>query len=372
LNNIFGVDIDPQAVEVTKLSLLLKVLEHESRESIDQQVKLGLEGVLPNLAGNIKCGNSLIGPNFYDTQQQATLFDEAEMRRVNVFDWNDDVKGFGEIMKRGGFDCVIGNPPYVLIGTDIHSQSELNYLNGYKAAQYKTDLFHLFLQRGIDLLRDRGLLGYIIPNPWLTLKFTEKLRRYILEKCKIKEVVVFNHQVFKAADVYTALIFLQKEKAELEHFVSVKNVLVALTSDDIERTEERYALQSDWQQNDTAQFETRLIGELGKFVTNILNRWPPLSEVARASLGCQAYNRLKHTPEQIKKRVFHASQKIGEDYLPELAGSDVGRYVIDRQRGEWIKYGPWLHDYRTVDWLQGPRILIREIPAQPPYRIQAC
>ena len=75
LNNIFGVDIDPQAVEVTKLSLLLKMLEHESKESIDQQVKLGLEGVLPNLDDNIKCGNSLIGPDFYDTQQ-ATLFDE--------------------------------------------------------------------------------------------------------------------------------------------------------------------------------------------------------------------------------------------------------------------------------------------------------
>jgi len=101
LDNIFGVDIDSQAVEVTKMSLLLKVLEHESRESIDKQMKLGLEGVLPNLGGNIKCGNSLIGPEYYE-QQQETLFDEAEMRRVNVFDWEDDVKGFGRIMRRGG------------------------------------------------------------------------------------------------------------------------------------------------------------------------------------------------------------------------------------------------------------------------------
>jgi len=112
LNNIFGVDIDSQAVEVTKLSLQLKVLENESRESVDQQVKLGMEGVLPNLGGNIKCGNSLVGPDFYDAGQ-ARLFDEDEMRRVNVFDWDDAVKGFGEIMARGGFDCVIGNPPYV-------------------------------------------------------------------------------------------------------------------------------------------------------------------------------------------------------------------------------------------------------------------
>jgi type I restriction-modification system DNA methylase subunit len=112
LDNIFGVDIDSQAVEVTKMSLQLKVLEHESRESIDQQAKLGLEGVLPNLGDNIKCGNSLIGPEYYDTEQ-GTLFDEEAMRRVNVFDWNDDKKGFGGIMQRGGFDCVVGNPPYV-------------------------------------------------------------------------------------------------------------------------------------------------------------------------------------------------------------------------------------------------------------------
>ncbi|MCK4629385.1 MAG: N-6 DNA methylase, partial [Sedimentisphaerales bacterium] len=109
LNNIYGVDIDTQAVEVTKLSLLLKVLEGENQASLDNQLRLFHERALPDLSDNIKCGNSLIGPDFYDTQQ-STLFDEAEMRRINVFDWNDDVKGFGGIMKCGGFDCVIGNP----------------------------------------------------------------------------------------------------------------------------------------------------------------------------------------------------------------------------------------------------------------------
>ncbi len=124
LDNVFGVDIDSQAVEVTKLSLLLKVLEHESRESIDQQMKLGLEGVLPNLEGNIKCGNSLIGPDFYDAGKQGSLFNEEEMRRVNVFDWEDDKKGFGEIMRKGGFDAVVGNPPW---GAEF-SEKELQYL----------------------------------------------------------------------------------------------------------------------------------------------------------------------------------------------------------------------------------------------------
>jgi type I restriction-modification system DNA methylase subunit len=162
LNNIFGVDIDPQAVEVTKLSLLLKVLEHESRESIDQQVKLGLEGVLPNLGGNVKCGNSLIGADFYGTGQQETLFDEEEMRRVNVFDWNDDVKGFGEIMKRGGFDCVIGNPPYVRIQTlqDTQPEAVQYFKNRYKSGgKGNFDIYALFVEQGYSLLNKSGLLG---------------------------------------------------------------------------------------------------------------------------------------------------------------------------------------------------------------------
>jgi hypothetical protein len=105
LNNIYGVDIDPQAVEVTKLSLLLKVLEGESQETLDNQFKLFHERALPDLAGNIKCGNSLIGPDFYEGRQTA-LFDEEERYRVNVFDWNT---AFPKIMKAGGFDAVIGN-----------------------------------------------------------------------------------------------------------------------------------------------------------------------------------------------------------------------------------------------------------------------
>jgi len=143
LNSIFGVDIDSQAVEVTKMSLLLKVLEHESKESIDQQVKLGLEGVLPNLGGNIKCGNSLIGPEYYDTEQ-GTLFDEEEMRRVNVFDWEDERKGFGVIMRKGGFDAVIGNPPYRMLQPHKTTSDILDYLRQhFFAADFKIDFFHL-------------------------------------------------------------------------------------------------------------------------------------------------------------------------------------------------------------------------------------
>ena len=88
LNNIFGVDIDPQAVEVTKLSLLLKVLEGESGETITNQLRIFHERALPDLGGNIKCGNSLIGPDFYNGRQMS-LLDDDERYRINVFDWRD-------------------------------------------------------------------------------------------------------------------------------------------------------------------------------------------------------------------------------------------------------------------------------------------
>jgi type I restriction-modification system DNA methylase subunit/predicted type IV restriction endonuclease len=368
LNNIYGVDIDHQAVEVTKLSLLLKVLEGEDEESIGRQMSLFQERALPDLSRNIQCGNSLIGPDFYGGGQQ-NLFDEEEAFRVNAFDWN---AAFTDVMNEGGFDAVIGNPPYVLLSKDIYSATVLDYLGAYEVAQYKTDLFHIFIQRGVTLLKQGGFFGYIVPNPWLTLKFTEKLRRYILKECKIKEIIIFNHLVFQSANVYTALIFFERGKAHQTHQIAVKTVAEALDVRTIIDTETAYTSQSSWEQNDGAQFEIRLVGDIGKLVLKIINRWKPLSQVARASLGCQAYNSSKHTQEQIKNRVFHSQTKAGEEYLPELAGKDVGRYFIKRQRGEWIKYGPWLHDYRTLDWLQGPRLLIREIPGRPPYRIQSC
>ncbi|HOP66705.1 MAG TPA: N-6 DNA methylase, partial [Methanoregulaceae archaeon] len=109
LNNIYGVDIDTQAVEVTKLSLLLKVLEEESEENVSRQLKLFEERALPSLHKNIKCGNSLIGTDIY-VDVQATLDDPEAVKRINAFDWDRE---FPEIMQRGGFDAVIGNPPYV-------------------------------------------------------------------------------------------------------------------------------------------------------------------------------------------------------------------------------------------------------------------
>jgi type I restriction-modification system DNA methylase subunit len=361
-NNMFGVDIDPQATEITMMSLYLKALEGERGRLPKKQ------HLLPSLGNNIKCGNSLIG---YDILE-GKLFDDDSKSRINPFDWNSKAVGFGEIMGNGGFDVVIGNPPYVIIGGDIYPKDVIDYLNRFAVAQYKTDLFHLFIQRGIDLLTSNGRFGYIVPNTWLTLQYTEKLRKYILDTTAVSELVLFEHRVFAGADVHTALVFLEKRRVGVKHKVRVKRPRQIDNIADLEVASVNEVSQKLWQSAEGYRFETRLVGDDGALAERLISQFSRLDTVARASLGCQAYNRSKHTLAQIEQRIFHAATKIDDDYFPELAGSDVSRYLIARTKGVWIKYGPWLHDYRTIDWLQGPRILIREIAGKEPYRIHAC
>jgi hypothetical protein len=130
-------------VEVTKLSLLLKVLEDESDETIGKTLELFHERALPDLGNNIKCGNSLIGPDFYEGQQ-VSLLDEEEIYRINTFDWNVE---FPDIMEAGGFDAVIGNPPYV-------RQEGLIYLKPYFKKRFSVyngvaDLYVYFIEKGV-------------------------------------------------------------------------------------------------------------------------------------------------------------------------------------------------------------------------------
>jgi hypothetical protein len=228
LDNIFGVDIDSQAVEVTKLSLLLKVLEHESRESIDNQAKLGLEGVLPNLGDNIKCGNSLIGPEYYELEQQQTLFDEAEMRRVNVFDWDDERKGFGGIMRRGGFNAVIGNPPYVRIQTMKEwAPTEVEFYKRHYVAASKGnyDIYVVFVERALQLLNVTGRMGYILPHKFFQGKYGQPLRELIAKGKHLDEIVHFgDQQVFAGATTYTCLLFLEKEGGPCFRYVKAHDL----------------------------------------------------------------------------------------------------------------------------------------------------
>lgn len=183
LNNIFGIDIDAQAVEVTKLSLLLKLMEGESQESAGKLFKHSDTKFLPNLSANIKCGNSLTGNDFYEGVNM-NLFDDKELQsKINAFDWEDKEKGFGEIMAKGGFDAVIGNPPYV--DSELMTKEypeERGYISRkYKVAKGNWDLYIPFFEVGYRLIRKNGFLSLITPNKWLTMPYAEELRAFLLK-----------------------------------------------------------------------------------------------------------------------------------------------------------------------------------------------
>ncbi len=203
LNNIYGVDIDSQAVEVTKLSLLLKVLEGENNQTLANQLRMFHERALPDLGDNIKCGNSLIE---YDYYEQTEMLDQEDRNQVNPFDWKE---GFAEIMKSGGFDAVIGNPPYVRI--QGFPRMQIDYLtNRYKSAKGNCDLYVSFVERGYNLLNSHGLLGKILPNKFFKTDYGEGLRELLTKNNAVTKIVDFGaHQVFNAT-TYTCLLFLSK------------------------------------------------------------------------------------------------------------------------------------------------------------------
>jgi len=220
--HIFGVDIDAQAVEVSKLSLLLKVLEGETDQSLSlSQLPFG-DRALPNLADNIKCGNSLIGPDYFTGR---LIADPEEMKRVNPFDWS---QGFPEAIKAGGFDCVIGNPPYIRIQTmkewaplEVEIYKELFRAGG--TGNY--DIYVVFIEQGLKLLNPQGHLGFICPHKFFNSQYGEPVRAIIAKGKHLSQAVHFgDQQVFDTATTYTCLLFLHKSPTEECRFVKVNDL----------------------------------------------------------------------------------------------------------------------------------------------------
>ena len=176
-NHIYGVDIDPQAVEVAKLSLLLKVLEGETTQTFDQQMRLFQERALPNLSRNIRCGNSIIGTDFSLSLE--------DLGAVHAFDWSS---AFPEILgeDNGGFDIIVGNPPWGA----ILSEAELGYLraNHQEIVVRMIDSFMYFTNKAIRLLRASGRFGMILPDVLLYQTDNQKLRRKLVKEVSLQRI----------------------------------------------------------------------------------------------------------------------------------------------------------------------------------------
>ncbi len=210
-NNIFGVDLDENAVEVSKLSLLLKCMEGETASSVKQQITLHHTRVLPDLDKNIVNGNSLVGFDFTENELNLDkVARQALEHKIKPFDWK---VAFPNVFKQGGFDAVIGNPPYVKEYTDKTPFEIIkkSYLSKYYEG--KMDLWYFFTCWGIDILKENGLLGYIAPNNWITNAGASIMRNKVLADSKIVDYIDFNnYKVFEDASIQTMIFVLEKNK----------------------------------------------------------------------------------------------------------------------------------------------------------------
>jgi hypothetical protein len=359
--HIFGVDIDSQAVEVTKLSLLLKVLEGETSETIHEDFLISKKRALPNLADNIKCGNSLIGSDYFT----GTMFpDPDELKRVNPFDWR---QGFPDAMQSGGFDCIIGNPPYIFTRNQRIPESQKAYFyRKYKHQSIQLNTFGLFVEQAYSLLKLNGFVGFIMPNNWLTIDTFTPLRRFILQNTGDIRLTNILDRVFAAANVDTCVITFQR--------TNPKNLTVAEMKDQSVVFERSIASSEIVKPSFIIQLSLLKDANSKGLLAKIESTLKPLYCFARVSTGVKAYQTGKGKPRQTdkqkKNRLFHAKKKLDVTYGRYLTGADVSRYYLGWS-GEWLRYGDWLAEPRHSVPFDGERILIRQIPASPPYLIHA-
>jgi hypothetical protein len=214
LDHIYGVDIDAQAVEVTKLSLLLKVLEGESSDDIAKQMDLFRERVLPDLGNNIRCGNSLIGPA-YEELYPRDLMNPETRHSVNIFDWAAE---FPAVFRAGGFDTVVGNPPYFSIdktwGAGDHKINALKTLYPQIHTD-KTDIYYYFIAKSLQICQ--GSVGFIVSRAFLEAVKAKKLRGFISQHSGVEEIFDFqNFPVFDGVGITTAMIVLSKHRRSVK------------------------------------------------------------------------------------------------------------------------------------------------------------
>ena len=317
LNNIYGNDIDHQAVEVAQLSLYLKLLQEETTASAHQHQLEFHETLLPSLSKNIVCGNSIVETDILSEQ----LFAGEEEKKLNPMDYE---QRFHDVMKAGGFDAIVGNPPYVLVQI-LKQPFVFSYIKAkYRSAKYKIDTYHVFIERALSLTREGGMVGYITPNTFLRNKHAKELRNVILEQSEIQLLRLFYYNVFKGASVDTSVIILERVKNPSPKV----HVSVVASDSPLEIVSLGTCAQSSWRADPEKQFSLPCKkGEEG-LTAQITTASVLLGEFATAYFGIQTFDRTKYVaPEQRK------------GFKPVIDGQHIGRYTLSKG-SEFVDFRP--------------------------------
>ena len=273
------------------------------------------------------------------------------------FHWRID---FGQIMNNGGFDIVIGNPPYVFSRNLISEMDKKFFSKNYKTFEYQPDLYILFLEKSTELSKNNSFIGLIVSNAWFGNLRTRKIREFILENTTIKNVVYCPKETFNIG-VETAIIILKKKKYQ----PNKKEINVYEYSKDLKLREYGKISQSSLLEDKEKRLNFRVTKENLNIIKKIEQNAKSLIEFCDITRGVNAYDKYRGQSENIiKNRLYHSNYKVNDSFIPELKGKNVKQYCYTWAGDTWIKYGKWLAAPRNPKYFEGDRIILRQIPSK--------
>lgn len=325
-NNLYGVDLNDESVEIAKLSLWLYTAQPNRK--------------LNDLNNNIKCGNSLI--------------DDETVAGDKAFHWQTE---FPTVFEKGGFDVIIGNPPYGVNFNDI----EKKYLYRFDSLVPDFEIYIYFISLYKIILKKDSLLSYIFPNTFLSTVFGKKYRDFIFENSEVYQIIdLSNDNTFVDASVRTCIF-------------SFKNCISENSTDLIKMENNDFKLLETYSKKDILKETENVLGlfyqsQYEKKIIQKVQKNKCLKEYYEVSQGLIPYDKYRgHDEFTIKNRIWHSDFCIDETYKKELKGGDINRYSILWNGNLWISYGDWLAAPRNPKYFKSKRILIREISSDKLY-----
>ncbi|MCX6768296.1 MAG: N-6 DNA methylase, partial [Candidatus Micrarchaeota archaeon] len=288
--NLFGVDLDPKAVEIAELNLLLRAARKRGR--------------LPLLSSNIKRGNSLIS----GTPEELEKYFGKQWKEKHPFNWGEE---FAEVMNGGGFDVVIGNPPYMNVKRGYFEDEKKWLEDRYETAKGQYDLYRLFLERAIKLCKDGGFISFIIPRRAATNENEIALRRFILDRCKIVKIAECG-AAFEDASVENVIFVLQKCSDEKNR---EENAMLGVKLSTGAETEISKVVQKQFRTENNLTFNIGADKKVRSLLSKIEDNGKPFSDFFETTRGIEAGKK-------------DACVTTNKTEFPLLRGEDVGKYSI--------------------------------------------